>query len=134
MNIKIFQSDTKFKFGDRKQVSAVKRVIFPTKIAGKICQIEAEIVKENIALLLSKNSLKRCGTVIDTNNNKATIFNKKIDLHFSSSGHYCINIVPEFKTTGMCEKVLVLESELSSKSKFNQLKKDSCTIWTCFKR
>ena len=57
------------------------------------------------------------------NNDKATVFNKKIDLHFSSSGHYCINIVPEFKTTEVCEKVLVLESELSSDSKFNQIKK-----------
>ena len=94
----------------------------PAKIAGKVCQIEIEILIENIPLLLSKNSLKRCGTVIDMNNDKATIFNKKIDLHFSSSGHYCINIVPEFKTTDMCKKVLVLESELSSKSKFNQIK------------
>ena len=51
------------------------------------------------------------------------IFNKNIDLHFSSSGHHCINIVPEFKTTEMCERVLVLEPELSSKSKFNQIKK-----------
>ena len=101
----------------------LSRVIFPAKIAGKICQIEADIVKENIPLLSSKNSLERCGTVIDLNNDKATIFNKKIDLHFSSSGHYCINIVPEFKTTDMCKKVLVLESELSSKSKFNQIKK-----------
>ena len=116
MNIKIFQSDTKFKFGDTKQVSAVKRVIFPTKIAGKICQIEAEIVKENIALLLSKNSLKRCGTVIDTNNDKATIFNKKIDLHFSSSGHYCINVVPEFKTMKCAKKSLCWNLNFQAKA------------------
>ena len=44
-NIKIFQSDTKVKFGDGKQVSAFKRVIFPAKIAGKICQIEAKASK-----------------------------------------------------------------------------------------
>ena len=121
--IKIFQRYTKLTFGDGKQVSAVKRVIFQAKIAGKICQIEAEIVKENIPLLLSKNSLKCYGTVIDMNNDKATKFNQKNDLYFSSSGHYCLNIVPEFKTTEMCEKVLMLESELSNKSKFNQIKK-----------
>ena len=59
------------------------------------------------------------------NNDKAIIFNKKTDLHFSSSGHYCLNIVPEFKTTEMCEKVLVLESELLSKSKFRHASKDN---------
>ena len=89
-----FPSDTKFKFGDGKQASAIKRVIFPACIAGKICKIEAEIVKENIPLLLSKSSLKPCGTIIDMNNDKAIIFNKEIDLHFSSSGHFCVTIVP----------------------------------------
>ena len=34
-NIKIFQSNTKFKLGDGEQVSAVKKVIFPAKIAEK---------------------------------------------------------------------------------------------------
>ena len=57
------------------------------------------------------------------NNNKATILNKGIDLHFSSSGHYCVNIVPEFKVSQSCEKVLILESELSTGNKYKQVKK-----------
>ena len=87
-----------------------KRVIFPACIAGKLCKIEAEIVKENIPLLPSKSSLKQCGTIIDMNNDKATIFNKEIDLHFSSISHYCVNVVPEFKASETCENVLILES------------------------
>ena len=65
-------------FGDVRQVSAIKRVIFRACIAGKVCKIEAEIiVKENIPLILSKSSLKWCGTIIDMNNDKATICTKK---------------------------------------------------------
>ena len=44
------------------------------------------------------------------NNDKATIFNKEIDLHFSSISHYCVNVVPEFKASESCENVLILES------------------------
>ena len=62
--IKVFPSDTKFKFGDGKQVSAIKRIIFPACIAGKVCKIAAAILIGNIPLLLIKSSLK---TVWDKN-------------------------------------------------------------------
>ena len=61
--IKVFPSDTKFKFGDGK-VSAIKRIIFPACIAGKVCKIAAEILIGNIPLLLIKSSLK---TMSDNN-------------------------------------------------------------------
>ena len=51
-------------------------------------------------------------------NDKATIFNKEIDLIFSSSGHYCVNIVPE-----SCENVLILKFEPSTENKYRQVKK-----------
>ena len=60
--------------------------MLPACIAGKHCEIDVEIVKENIPLLLSKTSLKRCNTILDMSNDKATIFLKEVDLHFSTSG------------------------------------------------
>ena len=78
-NTEIYQSNTKFKFGDGQQVTATKRVIFPIVIAGKHCRIEAEIVKENIPLLLSKTSLKRCNMIIDLPNDKAKVFKATSD-------------------------------------------------------
>ena len=85
-NIKIFKSNTKFKFGDGEQVTATKRVILPAYIAGKHCEIDVKIVNENIPLLLSKTSLKGCNAILDMINDKATIFGKEVDLHFSTSG------------------------------------------------
>ena len=79
--IESFPSNTVFKFGDGRKVTATKRVIFPVFIAQTNCKINAEIVKENISLLLSKTSLKRARAVIDMNNDKATIFAKEMNLH-----------------------------------------------------
>ena len=58
------------------------------------------------------------------NNDKATIFGKKVDLHFSTSGHYCINIIPEFHVGKPCnEMILMLENNISDKQKFKQITK-----------
>ena len=46
--IEYFPISTKFKFGDGRQVTGIKKVVFPTVIAGKHCKINPEIVKENI--------------------------------------------------------------------------------------
>ena len=51
-------------------------------------------------------------------NDKATIFNKEINLIFSSRGHYCVNIVPE-----SCKNVLILKFEPSTENKYRQVKK-----------
>ena len=123
--IKIFKSNTKFKFGDGKQVTASKIVTLPVYIAGKHCEIHVEIVKENIPLLLSKTSLKKCNTILDMNNDKAMIFGKEVDLHFSTSGHYCINIIPEFHVCKPCNKmILMLEHNISDKQNFKQITKN----------
>ena len=51
------------------------------------------------------------------------IFGKEVDLHFSTSGHYCINI-PEFHVCKPCNKmILMLENNISDKQKFKQITK-----------
>ena len=100
------------------------RVIFPVMLAGKYCKINAEIADENIPLLLSKSSPKRCQTNINMCHDKATIFNKEIQLHQSISGHYCIDILPKFEPQRpMSEVVLMLEATLPSKEKSKQIDK-----------
>ena len=89
----------------------MKRVIFPVFIAQTNCRINAEIVKENIPLLLSKTSLKRARTVIDMNNDKST------------SGHYCIEIFPSFIEKELIEEVLILEKDLPRSKKHTQILK-----------
>lgn len=87
------QSHRPFKFGDGKVVYSVKKVKIPAKIGNTRCNIETEVVPVNIPLLLSKTSLKRAGTVLDMEHDSAVMFNQPVKLDFTSSGHYCVNIV-----------------------------------------
>ena len=89
-------------------------VIVLIVIANKHCKVNAEIVLENIPLLLSKTYLKKCGT-INMNDNTATIFREEVVSHQSTSGHYCIDILPIFTSNNKCQEVLVLEINLPYK-------------------
>ena len=63
-------------------------------MGGTECFIDVEIVKAKIPLLLSKHSLKNAQAAIDIANDKVSVFDKNVDLFFSTSGHYCLNIFP----------------------------------------
>ena len=118
-----YPSNTSLKFGDGRKVQPVKRVVFQVLLAGKHCQVSAEIVVENMPRLLCKSSLEKSRTVLNMNDDKATIFDRKVTLYQSTSGHYCIDILPVFFSNGDKQEVLVLEADLSHKHKLNQLDK-----------
>ena len=88
--IQSYKSNTEFKFGDGKNVTSEKCVSIPCKIAGTNVNVETDVVKSEIPLLLSKDSMKKAGTKIDFVNDKINIFGKEINLQFTSSGHYAI--------------------------------------------
>ena len=50
-------------------------------------------------------------------NDKITIFDKKIDLYFSTSGHYYIDIYPRNGEINNHEEVMILEKDLSENEK-----------------
>ena len=52
--------------------------------------VVTDVVKSEIPLLLSKESMKKAGTKIDFVKDKIIIFGKEISLQFTSSGHYSI--------------------------------------------
>ena len=85
-------SNRPFRFGDGQVVKSFKQVVLPAKIGSTKCSIKTEVVKANIPLLLSKESLKRADTVLDLKNDTAEMFGEPVKLHFTSSGHYCIDI------------------------------------------
>ena len=126
--VEIFPTTTKFKFGDGKKADAIVKVIIPVKIADKSCKISCELVKENIPLLLSKESLKRAGAILNMQDDKVKIFNVDVQLHLSTSGHYCMEILPEKydnfdQYNDNFQKVFYLENSLSIKEKEKQVLK-----------
>lgn len=110
-----------FRFGDGKVVYSTKKFKIPAKIGQTNCHIETGVVSANIPLLLSKASMKRAGTVLDMEKDRAVMFNKPVKHNFTSSGHYCVNIMDN-KTKGheesQCEnEILIILEEMSAAEK-----------------
>ncbi|KAL5011741.1 hypothetical protein ScPMuIL_010292 [Solemya velum] len=126
-NKKIYKSDSHraFKFGDGQKIYSFKRAIIPATIGETPCNIDTEIVKADIPLLLSKNSLKKAGTVLDLKNDQAVMFEQPIMLQLTSSGHYCVDITgrDNFIPEETEQEVLVIEGDLSETEKWRILKK-----------
>ena len=84
------ESSSKFKFGDGVVQISSKKVIIPADINGTKVKIETDVIENSLPLLLSKSAMQKAATKIDFKNNKVTMFGKVQDLHFTTSGHYCI--------------------------------------------
>ena len=54
---------------------------------------------------------------IDIANDKITIFEKEINLYFSTSGYYCIDIYPTKTEKESYKEVLILERDLPNKKR-----------------
>ena len=52
--------------------------------------LKTDVVKKEIPLLLSKESMKGAESKIDFVNDRIDMFDKDILLHFTTSGHYAI--------------------------------------------
>lgn len=106
-------SNKTFKFGDGAQVTSVKNVVFPANLGSKKCMISSEVVDCDLPLLLSKETLKKADTVLNLRKDEATMFGKQVELHFTSTGHYCIDLLS--KSTGESiskeEVMLIVEAE-----------------------
>lgn len=86
------QSQTCFKFGDGNKIRSLKKVKFPAYIAENKFLIEADVIPNDIPLLLSKDSMKKCSANLNFHNDSITIFGTKVPLSTTSSGHYLISI------------------------------------------
>ena len=90
-------------------------------MGGMKCFIIVEIVKEKIPLLLNQEeSLKNAKAVIDIANDKVSIFDKNVDLYFSTSEHYYLNIFPR-ESRNKYKEILVPENDLSTAEKHSQI-------------
>ena len=85
-------SKNMFKFGDSKMIKSTKMMHILVRLAGVPIMSTTDVIDYDIPLLLSKETMKKANTQIDFKEDKLCIFGKKLDIKFSSSGHYCIDI------------------------------------------
>ena len=69
----------------------------PAIIGNKAISIKANVVKNDIPLLLSRDSMKRANTVMNFCTDKAMMVDEEISLYSTQGGHYCIPLLPRIK-------------------------------------
>ena len=83
-------SSSTFTFGDGVSERSLKRVNMPCYIGGKRAMIETDVVRCNIPMLLSKNSMKKGNMLLNFGNDTLRVCDNVIKLNSSSSGHYLL--------------------------------------------
>ena len=109
--VKWSKADTMFIFGDGIEVKSVKEIEFPVIIGKKRVRIKANVVKNEIPLLLSKASMKRAKLVLNFNNDTAEILGQNVKLHITSSGHYCVPLCNTLLMDNVLNTNIVLHTE-----------------------
>ena len=71
--------------------------------------VVTDVVKSEIPILLSKESMKKAGTKIDFVSHKVIIYGKETSLQFTSNGHYAILLNDYHKDL----KLSIVESKLT---------------------
>ena len=75
-------------------------------------------------MLLSKSSLKKAGTILNMQSDKAVMFDQDIQLHLSTNGHYAVEIFPKNEVnSNKCENVLMFDINTSQQSKIKCMDK-----------
>ena len=103
--------NTKFRFGDGKEIASLLEVVFPVVIGVKRTMIRANIVDSEIPLLLSKASMKKAKLILNFNDDSAQILGQRVKLHCTSSGHYCIPLSNTLLYDGCDMSSFILHAE-----------------------
>ena len=82
------ESTTSFRFGDENSVKSEKIVTFPAKIGHKNIMIRTDVIDTDLPLLLSKSAMKKANVKIDFSNDTLSMLDQKVNIVFTSSGHY----------------------------------------------
>lgn len=75
--------------GDNK---SLRKAQLRINIAGVSAKITTQVVAYDIPLVLTKEATKKANAKMDFRQGKLSIFGKIVDIKFTSTGHYCINL------------------------------------------
>ena len=103
------ESDKSYKFGVGPLQKAISVVKFPVYLGSKKVLLEADVIKQDIPLLLSKATMKRACSKLNTETDEIVMLGENIKLINTSTGHYAIPITPN-------KRLINHLSEISSKN------------------
>ena len=88
------KSPVNFTFGDGNSLKSLGTYVLPLSLHGYNAMIGVELVKSDIPLLLSKQTMSRCAMVLDFQKMKTIVFGRAENMKESSVGHPIIRVIP----------------------------------------
>ena len=79
-----------YRFGDENTALATESANIPAQLGQQKVLISTDIVDRDIPLLLSRESMKRANMAIDFKTDVAEVFDSKVRLNVTKSGHYTL--------------------------------------------
>ena len=83
-------ANSTFRFGDGRSVVASEAVMIPAQVGTHRVFIAADVVDNDIPLLLSRPAMQRANTEINFKDDTVSMLGVTQKLHITSSGHYAI--------------------------------------------
>ena len=84
------KSQNSFKFGSGSVYHSMYLMKIPANIGSEEVFIEVDVVDTDVPLLLSRNAMKKADTHIDFKNDTVTMFDTKLNVIVTESGHYAL--------------------------------------------
>ena len=85
-------SQIPYKFGGSEAINSFKRVVFPIYVGSQRGMLEAEVIESDLPLLISKETMKKTGMILNFDRDTATFNGEEISLDTTSSGHYALSL------------------------------------------
>ena len=99
----------------------------PIYLGSKRCMLECDVIKDDIPLLLSRFTMKKAKSILDTKNDTIKMLGEEIKLINTTSGHYAVPLCPSrniFKPTVTTKseiKVQPPKPVSATSSQFNEI-------------
>ena len=113
-------SSKSYKFGAGPIQKALSLVKFPIYLGSKKVLLEADILKQDLPLLLSKTTMKKACAKLNTETDEINMLGENIKLLNTSTGHYAIPLTPnknlinhfnEIPSASVPDKIVLLSSK-----------------------
>ena len=106
-----------------KEVKAEMSVKIPVKIGTKPVMLQADIVPNQVPLLMSRETMKKAGVIINTGNNTAKVFGEDVQLIQTSSGHLCLPLTSKLLVDDFEHSIVLNTSVLKDCTKLQKRQK-----------
>ena len=112
-----------FKFWGGEVMKSKEAVCIPAVMAGQQVRINTDVVDSDIPLLLSKDSMKKARVKLDLEHDAAEILDLHVPLNSTTSGHYCVPLIPEEMTVNDVHTYAVTLHALQSEYQYRWMLK-----------